>query len=134
MCQETPRMQDFAPFTLQLLAQTPGLIFFGWLQSAFSTYFFKIVFYFWNCWKPWIGTDCICSCKSNYHTIMPRRPLNFISLIPAVHLIQLSVIKFVSELLQFGGFLKSTPFSSTKYNWSSRYHWNIVNPRTSDYI
>ena len=32
--------------------QTPGLIFFASLLSMF-TYFFKITFYFWKCWKPW---------------------------------------------------------------------------------
>ena len=54
MCQETPRMQDFAPFTLQLLgalaAHSPPPPNFS--ASLFSTYFFEIASYFWKCWKP----------------------------------------------------------------------------------
>jgi hypothetical protein len=58
-----------------------------------------------------IGTDCIGSCKSNYHTITTsRRPLYLLNMVLEFESrsrrgVQHYVIKFVSDLQKVGGFL-----------------------------
>ena len=42
-----------------------------------------------------------------------------------VYSMQNYVIKFVSDLQQFGGFLKYSDFLH-QWNWLPRYNWNIV--------
>jgi hypothetical protein len=52
-----------------------------------------------------IGTDCIGSCKSNYHTIKTTLFQCEFPMYCEVYSIQLDVIKFINYLRQVGGFL-----------------------------